>query len=272
MTNRKTAARATTSPAPTPTPAGDLAQRVQELETERRHLLAMVEILQGISGVVNFVDILQVITQKLGETFGLDRCSIFLSEPGAGGTTARLVASYEDPGIRNYIVDLKRYPELKRALQSGETVFIPDAQADPNLKHIRAELASRKVQTITVVPIAWRQAAIGAIFLRTLRDGAPFSEMDIKFCQVVAGVTARALRTAHRFERMAQRQTEESDRARRSERERIALVAYLNRLLTAFASRTGPWSEGQLGESAAEEIERLVGLTMAVMEEEGKTS
>jgi two-component system cell cycle response regulator len=270
MSDRKTAARAAKSPAPTPLPTEDLAQRVKELEDERRHLLAMVEILQAISGALNFVDILQAITQKLGETFGLDRCSIFLAEPG--GNTARLVASYEDPSIRNYIVDLKRYPELKRALQSGETVFIPDAQADPNLKHIRAELATRKVKTITVVPISWRQAAIGAIFLRTFRDGAPFSEMDIKFCQVVCGVTARALRTAHRFERMAQRQTETSDRARRSERERIALVAYLNRLLTAFAARTGPWSEGQLGESAAEEIERLVGLTMAVLEEEGKTS
>ena len=39
----------------------------------------------------------------------------------------RLVASYEDPTIRNLIVDLNRYPELKRAFESGETVFIPDA-------------------------------------------------------------------------------------------------------------------------------------------------
>ena len=37
---------------------------------------------------------------RLGETFGLDRCSIFLAE--RGGQSVRLVASYEDPAIRNY--------------------------------------------------------------------------------------------------------------------------------------------------------------------------
>ena len=80
-------------PAPAAPAETDLAQRVADLEAERRHLLAMVEILQDISGALNFVDILSTITRRLGETFGLDRCSTFLAEPG--GNTARLVASYD---------------------------------------------------------------------------------------------------------------------------------------------------------------------------------
>jgi hypothetical protein len=39
--------------------------------------------------------------------------------------------------------------------------------------------------------------AIGAIFLRTFRDGPTFSEADIQFCKVVANLTAKALRNAH---------------------------------------------------------------------------
>ena len=65
----------------------------------------------------------------------------------------RLVASYEDPTIRNYVVDLDRYPELKKAMQSGETVFIPDAANDPSLRHVKGELINRRVKSITVVPI-----------------------------------------------------------------------------------------------------------------------
>ena len=160
-----------------------LEARVQDLERERRQLVALVEILQEISGTLNFVDLLQTITHKLGEALGLDRCSIFLAERGS--RTARLVASFEDPSIRNYVVDLDRYPEIKRALQSGEPVFIPDAQSDPLLAHIRGPLASRKVRTITVVPITWRRVAIGAIFLRTFRDGPSFSEDDVAFAQAV---------------------------------------------------------------------------------------
>src|SRR5260370_6619408 len=108
-------------------PAGDanyamtgpstLTARVAELERERKHLLAIIEILKEVSTSLHFIDILQAIARKLGEAFGLDRCSIFLAE--RGGKSVRLVASYEDPTIRHYVVDLERYPELKRSMQNG---------------------------------------------------------------------------------------------------------------------------------------------------------
>src|SRR5438034_1355835 len=144
--------------APTSADAKRLTTRVAELERERKHLLAVVEILKELSTSLHFTDILQTIARKLGEAFGLDRCSIFLAE--RGGETVRLVASYEDPSIRNYVVDLARYPELRRALETGQTVFIPDVASDPALRHARDALASRRVKNITVVPITWRGAPI----------------------------------------------------------------------------------------------------------------
>ncbi len=42
----------------------------------------------------------------------------------------------------------QKSPELRKALQSGETVFIPEAQDDPTLKHVRGALAMRRVDGI----------------------------------------------------------------------------------------------------------------------------
>src|SRR5207253_1262709 len=242
-----------------------LAARVAELERERKHLLAVIEILKEVSTSLHFIDILQSIARKLGEAFGLDRCSIFLAE--RGGRSVRLVASYEDPTIRNYVVDLERYPELKRAMQGGETVFIPDAATDPSLKHVKGELISRRVKSITVVPITWRGVAIGAIFLRTFRDGPTFSDEDVRFVQVVASITAQALRNAHRYERLAQRQQETGETMRRMELERVALLSFLRRLLGAFGEREGAWAEGLLPRASADELDRLVGVAMAGVQE-----
>jgi len=241
-----------------------LAARVQTLEHERRQLLAVIEILEEIGGSLHFGDIVQSITRKLGEAFGLDRCAIYLAE--RGGQTVRLVASFEDPSIRNYVVDLDRYPELKRAIQSGETVFIPDAVTDPALRHVRGALTNRRVKSITVVPITWRGVAIGAIFLRTFRDGPSFADADVRFCQVVASLTAKALRNAHRFERLQARRGD--DAGRLLDRERIALVGFIRRLIEAFAAKEGPWDEGQLSRATAEELDRLVGVAMTVLSQE----
>src|SRR3989449_541175 len=156
-----------------------LEARVAELERERKHLLAIIEILKEVSTSLHFIDILQGIARKLGEAFG-------------------------------------------------------------------------------------------AIFLRTFRDGPTFSAEDVRFVQVVASITAQALRNAHRYERLAQRQQETGETMRRMELERVALLSFLRRLLAAFGEREGAWAEGLLPRASAEELDRLVGVAMAVIQEEAK--
>ncbi|HET8650120.1 MAG TPA: GAF domain-containing protein [Gemmatimonadales bacterium] len=246
-----------------------LQARIELLEQERKHLLAIVEILQEIGGSLHFVDIVQAVARRLGEAFGLDRCSIFLAE--RNGRTVRLVASYEDPGIRNYVVDLDRYPELKQALQTGQPVFIADVATDPRLSQALGPRESRRVKSITVVPISWRAVPIGAIFLRSYRDGPGFSDADVQFCQVVASLTAQALRNAHRFERLQSRQYGGSGTARTQERQRVVLVRYLRRLLDTFAERDPVAAEGLSPRASDAELERLVDVTLTVLDQEAGT-
>ena len=147
-------------------PGSELARltaRVAELERERDQLVAVIDLLQGISSSLHFDDILQTIAREMGEAYGLDRCSIYL---GGDSRDVRLVATYEDPTLRNLIVDLDRYPELRQAFESGKTVYIPDAAADPLLRPVRERLATRNVRSIIAAPIRWNGATIGAMFLR----------------------------------------------------------------------------------------------------------
>jgi GAF domain-containing protein len=260
----------TSPPAPS-SPSGEIARlqaRISDLQRERDQLVAIVDILQEISASLHFTDILQAIARKLGESFGLDRCSIFLT---GDASDVRLVASYEDPTIRNLVVDLDRYPELRRAFESGETVFVPDAVNDPMFAGVRSLLDLRNVRSIIVVPIRWRGGVIGAIFLRTERDADPFSEGDVRFCQVVASLTAKALRNAQRFEAAMRASQEKGNVERRGELERIALLAFIRRLLERY-SQSAPhaWAETLLPKASDEELNRLVSVAMQVLEEEAK--
>jgi GAF domain-containing protein len=252
-------------------PADDrdrLLARIDELEREREHLVAVVDILTEISASQHFVEILQTIAKKLGQTFGLDRCSIYLA---GESEDVRLMATYEDPSLSNLIVDLDRYPELKRAFASGETVFIPDAAAEPMFQGVQMMLALRNVRSIVVVPIRWRGTTIGAIFLRTERGSAPFSDRDVRFCQVIASLTANALRNAHRFEAAVRDEQEAQVSSRRGELQRIALIAFIRRLIDRYTNAEDHmWAETLLATHADEELERLVSVAMEVISEEAK--
>lgn len=250
----------------------DVAQlraRLEAVTRERDQLLAVVDLQREVGSSLQVTDILQRIARRLGELFGLDRASIYLA--GEGSREARLVASYEDPTIANLVVDLARYPELAHAFESGETVFIPDARTDARLASVRPAIDTRKVGAIVVAPMRWRTAVIGAIVLRSERNAPGFSERDIAFCEVIAGLTARALRNAHRFERVRRASDADAERRRRAELERIALVAFLRRLLATYArSDDQRWSETLLPRESDEELERLVSVTMQVLGEEAK--
>ncbi len=242
-----------------------LQGRVETLERERKQLLALLDIFKEICGSLHYVDVVQTVARRLGNMYGLDRCSVFLAERGRG--SVHLVASYEDPAIRNHVVDLSRYPELRRALETGEVVVIPDATRDPSLQGVFSLLTSRRVQSITVVPIAWRGSAIGAIFLRTFKDGSELTAQEIEFCRIVADVTARALRQAHHFERL-QEQRGGGAAAVAVERERAAMLGFLRRVLQAFGDRDGAWDEGLLARASSTELDRLVGVALTVLANE----
>lgn len=244
-----------------------LRARVAELERERDSLVVTVDILQEISASLHFVDILQAIARKLGDAFHLDRCAIFLS---GEENEVRLVASYEDPTIRNLVVDLNRYPELQRAFSSGETAFVPDALNDPAFKGIRAQLEARNVRSIVVVPIQWQGTNIGAIFIRTVRSAPAFSDADVRFVKVIAGITAKALRNAHRFEALRSEKNVSSDQ-RRNDLQRIALLSFVRRLLERYSKTDDHvWAETLLPKASDEELERLVSVAVQVIDEEAK--
>ena len=246
-----------------------LRDRVETLEGERGRLLSLVEILRDVTGSIHYPDIVQAVTRRLGHLLALDRCSVFLA-PRAGGPNVHLVASYEDPSIRNHLVDLGRYPEVRQALDTGQVVFIPEALAEPALAGATIQLALRQAQTIAVVPMLWQGHVIGALFLRTARGGRPLDGDDLEFCRVVAEVTARALRLSHRLERL---QAREGSRALLvADRERVALLAFLRRLLAAFGERERSGGESLLPRLSGAEVDRLVGVAMSVIGQEARGS
>ena len=68
-----------------------LAARIAELEHERKHLLAVIEILKEASSSLHFIDILQSIARKLGEETGMKLSSTTTGRHRRNGCACREV-------------------------------------------------------------------------------------------------------------------------------------------------------------------------------------
>ena len=86
----------------------------------------------------------------------------------------------------------------------------------------------------------------------------------------MASLTARALRNAHRFERLKDRRNDGPVETNQ-DHTRAALLNFIRRLLEEADHGAGPWNEGALGRASAEEIDRLVSVAMAVIAQEAAT-
>lgn len=167
---------------------------------EKRELTALLEISQAISSTLHSHDILYTIVKKVAEIMEVDRCSIL--RIGKKKEVGYVVTTYENPNINNLPIHLDKYPEIRKALETKETVIIEDIHRDPLMAGIRNILEKVKFSSLLVIPIIVREEVVGTFFLRTSRKEESFSQGEIRLCQVIANIAGNALTNAHLFESM----------------------------------------------------------------------
>jgi len=178
-------------------------------ELEHRDLRMLLELSDSVSISRNPKKILQLIVAKMADVIDVGRCSI----AGIDSTGDLVVkASTDLPSGSEIRLDLDRYPEISRVLETRKAVVINNIRTDPLMAPVQKLVAGLDFNSIIVVPIIKKENIIGTFFLRTatpLTDG--ISGRVYNLCHLVANISANALENATLFESMktAQRLLEE---------------------------------------------------------------
>src|SRR5581483_9785091 len=96
--------------------------------------------------------------------------------------------------------------EIQKVLQTLKPLTIEDANNHPMFWDVRAQITGTLYPSLTLVPIAYEDRAMGVLFLRAADGRGRLDERELSFCQIVPNATAVALRNA----RVLQRLREES--------------------------------------------------------------
>lgn len=189
----------------------DLQERtvLRLMQTARRHyrterrrtaaprddLTAILRVLQAISAPGSIHDVLYTFVEQIADTIDVDRCSVVRIKNNAD--EGMVLASHEDERLQNRAIDLAKYPEIRRALKTGETAVINDVRVSDIMRPVRDAMTKAGFIAVLVSPITLFDNNMGSLLLRVARRHEGFIERDVNFCEIVAESAANALERAH---------------------------------------------------------------------------
>lgn len=169
----------------------------------------MFDILEELSASLQSEGIVETLVRRVGLALELPRCSFLLASPWE--RYGRVVAVMEQPATRDLRVDLYRYPEIREALRTEKTVFIPDLATHTfyeELQPLWQDLGvSADVRSVAVIPVSLHGRPAGVFLLRTRREDPALTGEQLQFAERLLRATARLLENEERRAGLARRQS-----------------------------------------------------------------
>lgn len=168
-----------------------------QLEKKVRESELLLDITQAVTSSLNTREILQSVVDNIARNIDVRRCSIARVDQQENSAT--VLASSDVPGIEGFKIDLIKYPEIREVIRTGKPLVIDDAKSHPLLSGVREQIVQLDFCTLFILPVTYRSEVIGTLMLRTAGEHT-FADDEMRFCQMVANVSAAALKNAYLYE------------------------------------------------------------------------
>ena len=177
-------------------------RELNRARAEARSRSEMIEILREIASSLSPDEIYQILVRRVAQGLGISRCSILLRGPDEGFAT--VVAAFENPMLRNLRVQPDRYPEIQRAITSGEVVLSDSIESDPLFADTRRQwqATNSAIETTSAlaIPFAVQGRQLGIFYLRTTGHDAVLNQLDVQFAEQVIRSAVTTIEKAYQIQ------------------------------------------------------------------------
>jgi two-component system cell cycle response regulator len=169
---------------------------------EARSRSEMIDILREVTDSLKPEEIYHILARRVARALGISKCSVVIAQ--AGDEVGVVVAAYENPMLRNLQIQLRRYPEIRKALETNQVILVPDVNSDPLYADVRTEWGKEGIAVTTrsaiALPFSLQAQKSGVFFLRTTSDDPPLTEANAAFAATVIEAAVAAIEKAHDLE------------------------------------------------------------------------
>jgi two-component system cell cycle response regulator len=191
----------------------------RKIEEDKHTLESILDITCAISATLDSSEVLDMVVNKVATSIeDVVRCSIMLLSAKDG----YVLACHDNPEAKGLRFDLKRYPEIERAVSTGQPVTAEDITNHPLMQGVKEHLKGLEGMSVVVVPIVVNVEVMGALFLRVKRGKRGFTEKELNFCRIVANSSFNAIKNARLYEEVTR------------EKDRLKEIAITDQLTTLY--------------------------------------
>ena len=153
----------------------------------------LMEITDTVTGTLDLGRVMQSIVERVGERVDAPSCSILLADSRSPG--CYVLASRGHPDVDMLELDLADYPEVRLVLETRRPVVIDEVSTHPLVEQARELLLAQGYHSLLIQPLIVGTEIVGVLFVKSTRTSS-FPPAVLRFCKVVAGVSANALKNA----------------------------------------------------------------------------
>jgi two-component system cell cycle response regulator len=204
--------------------ASDELKRARDDAESRKKV---VDILHEVTGDLASEEIYHILARRVARALNLSRCSVILAKPG--DEVGIVATAFDDPGLRHFEIHLERYPEIRKALDTGLPVLVEDLQHSELHAGVRPEWSARGIQvpirSVIVLPFQLDDDQTGVFFLRRMASEPALTVEDVEFADTVVKAAVAAIVRAQLLE------------TTRAENTRLEVLAHTDPLTQALNRR-----------------------------------
>lgn len=201
-----------------------LAERYRERDEQiqlQKDLSLLLELTADYAESLDVEALLHDVTRRLALQMDISRASLVMLDPDS--QEGVIVASSDDPALKDRRIELARYPEIREVVRTARPVVLENAPNHPLLEGVHRAVAAQGIHAIAALPLPIRGQVRGVLLLRASGRRQTFAAREIDFLTTVSHATAIALRNASVLETVRV-QTEREKSARIAAEEQAAAL------------------------------------------------
>lgn len=171
---------------------------IQRIEMEKREIMTIYEVINAISFLIDTHRIIHEVAENINNLLAPKYCQIILINKDK--LEGRIIA--ESHHQKDKIIEIKKYPEIKKVLNSKDMLLVPDIMQEPLLLKARGRLTAKGIKAIYLFPLLFQKEVLGVIYIKSREIEKPLPLQWIKLLQVIATTAANALKNAQLFEKV----------------------------------------------------------------------